>query len=201
VLTNDGSPASQRRSHSSTSSPPAAEAQPPQPGDDGAATGAAAVFISYSHDNQQWRRGFTQMLAPMVRNRQLVLWDDTFIRVGDDWRRQIGEGTRQAGVALLLVSGSYLASPFLMREELPALSGAGVRLAPVLIEDCLWDQEPQLTGVQWAHDPRRDGPLAAADPREVPGRIAQVCRKLLNLVPALSPPGPGSGAVPRGDPS
>ena len=150
-----------------------------------------AVFVSYSHDDQDWRRKFTLMLAPDVRNRRLELWDDTHIPVGDDWRRDIDDGVRRAGAALLLVTGSYLASRFIMEEELPALIEHGVRLVPVLVEDCLWDREPLLAAVQWAHDPGRDGPLAAADPREVNGRIVRACRKLLEIAPAAGqPPGP-----------
>ena len=82
------------------------------------------------------------------------------------------------GPALLLVTGSYLASRFIMEEELPALVAHGVRLVPVLVEDCLRDHEPLLAAVQWAHDPGREGPLAApADPREVTGRIVRACRR------------------------
>src|SRR5215831_4696053 len=51
-----------------------------------------AVFVSYSHDDLEWRRKFVQMLAPLVRNRGLELWDDTHIAAGDDWRRDIDEG-------------------------------------------------------------------------------------------------------------
>jgi WD40 repeat protein len=140
-----------------------------------------AVFVSYSHDDLDWRRKFTQMLAPLVRNRGLELWDDTHIPAGNDWRRDIDEGVAQAGVALLLVTGSYLASRFVMDEELPALVARRVRLVPVLVGDCLWDQEPLLASVQWADDPGREGALAAADPREVDGRIVRACRKLTEL--------------------
>ena len=87
---------------------------------------------------------------------------------------------------------SYLASRFIMEEELPALAAHGVRLVPVLVEDCLWDQEPLLAAVQWAHDPGRDGPLAAADPREVNGRIVRACRKLLEIAPAAGQPPPAA---------
>jgi TIR domain len=126
-----------------------------------AAAARDAVFVSYSHDDQDWRRKFTQILAPLVRNRRLVLWDDTLIPVGGDWRRDIDDGVRRAGAALLLVTGSYLASRFIMEEELPALVAYGVRLVPVLVEDCLWDYEPLLAAVRWVGDPGRDGPLAA----------------------------------------
>ena len=142
-----------------------------------------AVFVSYSHDDQDWRRKFTQILAPLVRNRRLELWDDTHIPVGGDWRRDIDDGVRRAGAALLLVTGSYLASRFIMEEELPALVAHEVRLVPVLVEDCLYDQEPLLAAVQWAHDPGRDGPLAAVARREVTGRIVRACRALLEVAP------------------
>jgi hypothetical protein len=61
-----------------------------------------AVFVSYSRDDQDWRRKFTQMLAPLVRTRGLELWDDTHIPAGDDWQRNIDDAVRRAGVALLL---------------------------------------------------------------------------------------------------
>ena len=146
------------------------------------------VFVSYSHDDQDWRRKFMQMLVPLVRNRRLELWDDTHIPVGDDWRRNIDDGVRRAGAALLLVTDSYLASRLIMEEEVPALIAHGVRLVPVLVEDCLWDCEPLLASVQWAHDPGRDGALAAADPREVNGRIVRACRTLVEIAPAAGPP-------------
>src|SRR5260370_29089598 len=43
-----------------------------------------------------------------------------------------------------------------MEEELPALVAHGVWRVAVLVEDCLWDQEPRLTAVQWAHDSGRE---------------------------------------------
>ena len=100
------------------------------------------------------------------------------------------------GSALLLVTGSYLASRFIMEEELPALVAHGVRLVPVLVEDCLWDHEPLLAAVQWAHDPGRDGPLAAAVRREVDGRIVRACRALLEVAPVAGPPPRPAGPVP-----
>ena len=138
------------------------------------------------------------ILEPLVQDRRLELWDDTHIPVGGDWRRNIDDGVRRAGVALLLVTGGYLASRFIMEEELPALVAHGVRLVPVLVGDCLWDQEPLLAAVQWVGDPGRDGPLAAAKRREVDGRIVQACRALLQVAPVAGPPPGPPGRFPLG---
>src|SRR5262249_32958630 len=62
-------------------------------------------------------------------------------------------------------------------------------------------QEPLLASVQWAHDPGRDGALAAAEAREVDGRIVRACRKLMELVPAAGRPAqPGETAPVGGAP-
>src|SRR4051794_2515039 len=142
-------------------------------------TAPGAVFISYSHTDREWLRRFRVMLEPLARNRRVSVWADEHIAVGDEWRRSIDGAVARAGLALLLVSPDFLASRFIVEEELPALLRHGVRLAPVLLRDCLYQQEPLLTGVQWAHDPGRDGPIAAAAPRERDGRIVRVCKRLV----------------------
>src|SRR5262249_27414655 len=92
----------------------------------------------------------------------------------------------RAALGLLLVSGDFLASRFIIEVELPALLERGVRLAPVLVHDCLWEHEPLLTSVQWAHDPGRDGPLDLDADREGERdrRLVQICRKVVALLPA-----------------
>jgi hypothetical protein len=39
----------------------------------------AGLFDSYCDDGVEW-------LDPLVRARRLELWDDSLIRVGDDWQ-------------------------------------------------------------------------------------------------------------------
>jgi WD40 repeat protein len=79
-----------------------------------------------------------------------------------------------------LVSAPFLASDFIMEQELPALAEKGVPLIPVLVRPCLWTMVPALAGLQWAHDPGRDGALAVcADPE---GQIVRVCLALAGLL-------------------
>jgi hypothetical protein len=56
----------------------------------------------------------------------------------------------------------------------------GVRLVPVLVEDCLWDQEPLLAAVQWVGDPGRDGPLIAED------HTVRLTGRFLGCLPAVT---------------
>jgi TIR domain len=119
----------------------------------------AWIERSLSHQDREWLRRLLVLLKPEVRNQRLHVWADESILVGGDWHRAIDGAVDRAALGLLLVSGDFLASQFIMEVELPALIERGVRLVPVLVHECLWEAEPLLAGVQWAHDPGQDGPL------------------------------------------
>ena len=158
------------------------------------------VFVSYSREDEKWRRRFAEMLKPLVRERRLEVWSDDRTVVGYEWRPQLADAIARSRVALLLVTRTFLASDFIMDQELPALIGHGVRLVPVLVRPCLWQAVEVLEALQWAHDPERDGPVAgSADPE---GQIVRVCLALNELLaadgaaplpsgPALAPAAPG----------
>lgn len=142
----------------------------------------AAVFVSYSREDVEWRRRFVKMLKPEVRERRLEVWSDERNLVGYEWRPQLEQAIARSQAALLLVSADFLASDFIMEQELPALIDRGVLLVPVLVRSCLWDKVSALERVQWAHDPGRDGPVE--DSSSPGGQIVRVCRTLLKLLPA-----------------
>src|SRR5207342_3335494 len=104
---------------------------------------------------------------------------------GDRWYLEIEQKIKSSRVALLLVSADYLASDFIMGNELPALCRHGVQLAPVLVGECLWREVPEIAEVQWLHDPGADGALALPDFRngERDRRIRLACERLIALTP------------------
>jgi hypothetical protein len=116
-----------------------------------------------------------------VRRRRLDVWSDERNVVGEDWRAQLQAAIDCSSLALVLVSPDLLASDFIMGQELPALQAAGAGLVFVLVRPALWQHEPALEQVQWAHDPRRDGPLAACAAPE--GQIVRVCERVIELIP------------------
>ncbi len=146
------------------------------------------VFISYSREDEKWRRRFAEMLKPLVRERRLEVWSDDRLVTGYEWRPQLAEAIGQSRAALLLVSPSFLASDFIMNQELPALMRNSVQLVPVLVRPCLWQAVSVLEGLQWGHDPWRDGAVAAsADPES---QIVAACVALNGLLAADSAASP-----------
>ncbi len=87
--------------------------------------GRDLVFVSYSHHDAEWALRLEVLLKPLVRRKQLRLWIDTDIRVGDEWYPGIIRAIEQNSVALLLVSADYLNSDFIMEQELPTLIQQG----------------------------------------------------------------------------
>lgn len=141
--------------------------------------GSPVVFVSYSRKDAKWRDKFLVMLTPDVREERLDLWTDQREVVGEEWRPQLDNAISRSIAALLLVSPAFLASEFIMEQELPALVAQGVRLVCALIRDCRWQAVPALERIQWAHDPER--PLMQERNRD--REIVHICKRLVELLP------------------
>src|SRR6516162_390943 len=115
------------------------------------------VFISYSHRDRDWLERLLVFLEPFV-GPTLKVWADPYIKVGEEWRRNISEALSRTCVAVLLVSPDFLASGFIRKEELPPLlegAKAGtISLFPVPISASNYKATP-LKSHQFAHPPSR----------------------------------------------
>ena len=75
------------------------------------------VFLCYSHHDASWLDRLQVHLKPLEREGLVDLWSDRRIEIGDPWRKEIEAALARARVALLLVSGDFIASDFIQEVE------------------------------------------------------------------------------------
>lgn len=105
-----------------------------------------SVFISYSHKDRKGLEMVRKHLKYLEEQRGLTIWDDRSIPPGARWREAIQQALHQTTVAVLLVSADFLASDFIMHEELPFLLQAAeeghITLLSVVLSPCLFELTP-----------------------------------------------------------
>ncbi len=137
------------------------------------------VFFSYSHADAAYLDRMLVHLRPVERTGAVTLWSDTRLQAGDRWRDEIKGAVDAARVAVLLVSADFLASEFIVTNELPPLLTAaeleGARIIPILVKPSRFVRDASLSGFQALNDPKL--PLikmAEADREELYAKLAEV---------------------------
>jgi tetratricopeptide (TPR) repeat protein/GTPase SAR1 family protein len=147
-------------------------------------SGGKRLFISYSHSDDHWLKRLKVYLKPLERYCNIDIWDDTQVKVGDRWKKEIESALTAADMAILLISADFMASDFITRYELPALlkkaSDEGTRILPILVEPSLFDVDEQLSQFQAVNPPEMTLSLL---PEAQQGMImVKLARQLLELL-------------------
>lgn len=115
------------------------------------------LFISYSHVDSACIDRLLVHLKPLERSNTVVCWSDRRIRTGDKWRTELEKNLDEAVIAILLISADFLASDFIVNNELPPLlvkaDAKGLRILPVILKPCGFRRDPILSSFQSANDP------------------------------------------------
>lgn len=104
------------------------------------------VFISYSHQDEKVRRALEDHLAPLRREGLIATWHDRQIGAGREWEGQIDEHLDTAGMILLLISSSFIASDYCYNAEVARAierhkTGRAL-VIPVIIRSVDWHRAP-----------------------------------------------------------
>jgi len=115
------------------------------------------LFISYSHVDTACLDRLLVHLKPLERLNTVVCWSDKRLRTGDKWRSELEKNLNDAVIAILLISADFLASDFIVNNELPPLlvkaDAKGLRILPVVLKPCGFRRDPILSTFQSANDP------------------------------------------------
>jgi len=135
------------------------------------------VFFSYSHKDKRWLEMIQTMLKPAMRSD--MLWDDTRIDPGQEWKEEIRKSLASAKVAVLLVSKNFLASDFIRKHELSPILNAqkeeGLTVLWVPVGFCMY-QDADIYEYQAAHEPSR--PLDSLKGASRDKALVAICEKI-----------------------
>jgi len=79
------------------------------------------AFISYSHTDQEYLDRLMIHLKPLIKKGVIDIWSDNKIKTGDHWKAEIEEALNNASISILLISADFMASDFIVDNELPPL--------------------------------------------------------------------------------
>lgn len=137
------------------------------------------VFISYSRRDQIWLKRLRAMFRPLERDAGVSAWDDTRLNPGADWYEGMVQAIRSAKVAVLLVSPNFLASDFIVGEELHHIireaEQRGLKIIWVPLSTCLYEKTP-ISRYQAAYPP--DKPLDKLTPARRNEALSEVCVRI-----------------------
>ena len=146
------------------------------------------VFISHSRADQKWLKRLLVYLKPLKRKGILDIWDDTRIEAGHRWREQVEAALAAAKVAVVLVSADYLASDYVIDQEIPfLLEGArkrGVYSLAVIISPCRFERTP-LRQFQAVNSP--SSPLIGKSKQEQDHILASVAASIGKILASPQP--------------
>lgn len=159
--------------------------------------GRTGVFISYSHKDLAILERIKQFFAPLERAGSMQYWDDTQIKPGMDWHAEIRTALMNARVAILLISADFLASAFIVEDELPSLLAAaekkGTVIMPLIVGPSAFSNVASLSRFQAVNDPKKPlKKLSSVQRDEIFAKLADTVRSTLGAQSsiALQPPGP-----------
>jgi len=115
------------------------------------------VFVSYSHTDREYLYRLKVHLKPFEKKGLIDLWEDTKIKAGEKWKDKIENALDRSAIAILLISADFLASDFIIDNELPPLLKSaeekGKVILPVILKPCRFTKDENISKFQAVNNP------------------------------------------------
>jgi len=116
-----------------------------------------SIFISYSHEDSKYLHRLKVHIKPLERQGLVELWDDTKIKAGEKWEESIFNALNRSAIAILIISADFLASDFIIENELPPLLEKanlnGTQILPIILKKSRFEREKSLSKFQALNSP------------------------------------------------
>jgi hypothetical protein len=100
------------------------------------------VFISYSHEDDYWRKELEKHLSNLKRQREIADWSDRKIEAGLEWEAQLKDKLESSPIILLLISADFLDSDYCydveMQRAIERHDAGTAKVIPIILRPCDW---------------------------------------------------------------
>jgi len=145
------------------------------------------IFVSYSHKDKEYLDRMLVHLKPLEAAGLIDPWVDIQLKAGDHWKQKIGATLQSASVAILLISADFLASDFIVKNELPPIltkaETGGTRIIPIILKPCRFARDTNLSKFQSLNTP--DRPLSTLTDSEREQIFDSLAASLEESVPVV----------------
>jgi hypothetical protein len=104
------------------------------------------VFISYSHQDEQYRVELDKHMALLRREKLVDVWSDHCIRPGEEFDPAIAGALEAADLILLLISADFMHSDYCSTVEMTRAmerhKEGSARVVPIILRPCDWHSAP-----------------------------------------------------------
>jgi hypothetical protein len=143
-----------------------------------------SIFVSYSHVDIEYLNRLKIHLKPFEKKGQIDLWVDTKIKAGEKWKDKIKSALDKSVIAILIISADFLASDFIIENELPPLLKAaeekGKIILPLIVKPCRFISDEHLSKFQAINDPKIPlSKLTENDREEIYVKVADLIDNLV----------------------
>ena len=142
------------------------------------------VFISYNHENEDWKNKLVRHLGVLEKEGLVEVWDDRKIGAGDVWSKKIEGAINSANVAILMITAEFLTSDFILSKEVPMLlermQKEGLRVIPLIVKPCAWKKVKWLKVIQ--SRPKDGKALSGMSDHEIDEALTELAEEIHRLV-------------------
>ena len=107
------------------------------------------IFIAYAREDAAMLKKLRKQLKVLERTKNIHIWYDGLINVGQYWEQEIKDALHNADIILLLISSDFLASDYCYENEMTTAlelhQQGNVRTVPIILRECLWKDTPFAT--------------------------------------------------------
>jgi len=106
------------------------------------------LFISYSHQDENIKKGFVKHLSPLKDKGLIEDWYDRKILAGEDLQSKINNNLEEADIICLCISANFLHSNECKKEKDNSFrlkNEKGITIIPIILSPCGWQDDVDIS--------------------------------------------------------